>query len=56
MCGNSLVEPPEECDDRNQDSNDGCSQGCEIEQGWDCKNSPSKCEPVCGDGMVVGSE
>jgi len=36
ICGNSLLESPEECDDKNQESNDGCSETCEIEEGWDC--------------------
>ncbi len=31
VCGNGTVEPPEECDDGNNDDGDGCSAVCEIE-------------------------
>jgi cysteine-rich repeat protein len=30
-CGNAIVEPPEECDDGNTSSGDGCSSFCTIE-------------------------
>ena len=38
QCGNSIVEPWEQCDDGNQSSYDGCSDQCLIE--------------VCGDGVL----
>lgn len=31
VCGNSIIEPGEECDDGNTDSGDGCSLTCESE-------------------------
>jgi cysteine-rich repeat protein len=31
MCGNSIVEPPETCDDGNLIGGDGCSMMCQIE-------------------------
>ena len=31
VCGNSIVEPPEECDDGNVIDGDGCSSVCTIE-------------------------
>ena len=40
ICGNGLIEEPEECDDRNRRDNDGCSSTCRSEVG------------VCGDGRV----
>jgi cysteine-rich repeat protein len=30
-CGNDIVDPPETCDDGNQDDGDGCSSSCQIE-------------------------
>ena len=33
VCGNEIVEPPEQCDDGNQNDNDGCSANCTIEEG-----------------------
>lgn len=32
-CGNGTKDPGEECDDNNQNSGDGCSSACQIEQG-----------------------
>lgn len=56
----------ETCDDGNKTSGDGCSAGCQVEQGWKCdavngKNHDkfgwmvSKCYK-CGNGKVEGSE
>jgi cysteine-rich repeat protein len=33
VCGNSIIEPGEQCDDGNTNSNDGCSSTCQIEPG-----------------------
>jgi cysteine-rich repeat protein len=30
-CGNRIIEPPETCDDGNQDDGDGCSATCQVE-------------------------
>jgi cysteine-rich repeat protein len=27
-----------------------------IEPGWTCSGSPSGCSPVCGDGLIRGTE
>lgn len=40
LCGNGVLEPPEECDDRNARNADGCSSRCFLERGY------------CGDGIV----
>lgn len=37
ICGNGVLEPPEQCDDGNTDAGDGCDAACDVE--------PS----VCGD-------
>jgi cysteine-rich repeat protein len=42
ICGNSVVEPPEECDDGNNVDLDGCNSNCIIE--------------FCGDGVVQPPE
>ena len=47
------------CDDGNDEAGDGCFE-CQIEFGWDCHVSPLTgvllCNPICGDGVRVGSE
>ncbi len=52
--GDLLVD--EECDDKNTNNGDGCSDNCEIEDGWECDGgSPTLCSqkvPACGDGIV----
>eukprot|EP00960_Hanusia_phi_P007827 223922-Hanusia_phi.AAC.4 len=35
-CGDGIVTAPEECDDGNSVSGDGCSSTCQVEQGWEC--------------------
>ena len=40
ICGNGVLESPEECDDSNRRDNDGCSSTCRAEVG------------ICGDGKV----
>ena len=41
-CGNGVIDAPEECDDGNRLSGDGCSGGCRLE--------------VCGNGIVDAGE
>lgn len=36
LCGNALLDFPEDCDDGNNVDGDGCTRLCEIEQGWQC--------------------
>ncbi len=36
MCGNSLLDPGEQCDDGNAVGGDGCSETCQVESGWQC--------------------
>jgi cysteine-rich repeat protein len=35
-CGNSVIDPGEQCDDGNDFIGDGCSNTCQIENGWQC--------------------
>jgi cysteine-rich repeat protein len=46
----------EGCDDGNIEADDGCSDQCVVEAGWTCDGTPSDCEPICGDGLIVGTE
>ena len=58
-CGNGIVSPEEACDDANRIDGDGCSASCQVEQGWACNQTqagPSTCLPICGDGLLAGSE
>jgi fibro-slime domain-containing protein len=52
-----VLDPGEQCDDRNTASGDGCSSTCQIEPGWSCIGSPSVCtKTVCGNGIVETGE
>jgi len=53
---NGTVVTGENCDDGNLNTGDGCANNCTVEAGWSCTGSPSVCAPVCGDGLVTGSE
>lgn len=50
MCGNSILNTAEECDDGNRNNGDGCSASCKIEQTgfWDCGLIGAKCKEMCG--------
>ena len=39
-CGNGILDLPEDCDDGNTRSGDGCSSTCTVEPGWRCYNYP----------------
>ncbi|MFA7682325.1 MAG: DUF4215 domain-containing protein, partial [Candidatus Peribacteraceae bacterium] len=70
VCGNSIVETGEECDDGNTEMDDGCSDTCALEDGFVCgeaetsPDGPSICTPIypglpkstCGNGIIQGSE
>ena len=49
VCGNSLLEMSEACDDGNVVNGDGCSSTCAVETGyWDCDLVGTACLPKCG--------
>ena len=66
VCGDKALGGEEECDDGNVEDGDGCSSSCMIEVGYSCVHyavppypcgvSEDWCMPVCGDGLVLGSE
>jgi len=56
-CGDGLLDVQEDCDDGNTIAGDGCDLRCNVEEGWTCtEESPSVCEPICGDQVLVGDE
>ena len=57
-CGNSSLDPGEECDDGNTNSGEGCSATCRLETDWACPNTGQPCisTVVCGDGRISGNE
>ena len=57
VCGDGILSPPEECDDRNLRSGDGCSRRCKVSCGWKCPVVGKKCvRDTCGDGIVDAGE
>lgn len=56
ICGNGRLTAAEVCDDGNTTDGDGCSSECSQQDGWFCPYAGKRCEPYCGDGLVVGSE
>jgi cysteine-rich repeat protein len=36
VCGNSILDPGEQCDDGNATPGDGCSETCQVESGYQC--------------------
>jgi cysteine-rich repeat protein len=50
VCGNSILEAGEQCDDGNTASGDGCSSTCQVEDA--CPSDPDKTTPgICGCGI-----
>lgn len=47
VCGNSVNESGEKCDDGNSVSGDGCSSSCLIETGWACRDNSDSLS-LCG--------
>jgi fibro-slime domain-containing protein len=58
VCGDGMVTAPfEACDDGNKVGGDGCSADCKtVEPGWQCRVPGKPCVPLCGDGVITGSE
>ena len=64
-CGDGVV-GAEACDDGNRTEGDGCSSACEVEDGYRCTGTPSRCarcgngrlevNETCDDGNLVGGD
>ena len=55
VCGNSIVEGTEECDDGNQEPGDGCEADCTTSPPV-CGNSVVEEGEICDDGNVVDGD
>jgi cysteine-rich repeat protein len=53
-CGNRVIDPGEQCDDGNTYIDDGCSNTCQIEPGWQCSD-PTEAAEVPDGGFEAGS-
>ena len=51
------INTTEQCDDGNRDNGDGCSQFCQIEEGYACSGTPSECaeQDTSGAGGEAGN-
>ena len=51
-----MTDDKDKCDDGNKLPDDGCSDKCLVEEGWECKegspDSRDRCSDKCGDGLV----
>ncbi|KAF4750948.1 hypothetical protein FOZ62_014810, partial [Perkinsus olseni] len=52
VCGDGLRVGPEECDDGNARSKDGCSSTCEVEAGWICRGRARDKRDYCSRLMI----
>src|SRR5690606_1547622 len=57
-CGNSVLEPGEECDDGNLEPNDGCNDLCVQNLDYRCLQPGQPCIRLhrCGDNRITGTE
>ncbi|MFZ5889497.1 MAG: DUF4215 domain-containing protein [Myxococcota bacterium] len=53
VCGNSLIDANEGCDDGNARTGDGCDGSCKVENGYSCPKPGEPCTStlICGDGL-----
>ncbi|MBT8054864.1 MAG: hypothetical protein KJN69_13310 [Gammaproteobacteria bacterium] len=55
-CGNSLLDPGEQCDDGNVLAGDGCSDQCQVEPGYSCSApiAPNLTNQIADPGFEAG--
>ena len=58
ICGDSIVEGNEACEDGNTTNGDGCSSDCRVEAGYECPYVGRPCilRSLCGNGKVEPGE
>ncbi len=56
MCGNTVVEAGEECDDGNVTPGDGCDEFCLDETGTTCGDGTPEGDEECDDGNTVDDD
>ena len=54
--GRRALDAGEACDDGNTSNGDGCSNACDVENGYECSGAPSSCHKKCGNGTVNASD
>src|SRR6188768_3955767 len=54
-CGGAALDDGEECDDGNTAPDDGCSETCTLEDGFNCVVAGASCEE-CGNGVKESAE
>ena len=52
-CGNGVIDAGEQCDDGNNFIDDGCSNTCQIESGWQC-TSPTPAGTIADPSFEAG--
>jgi cysteine-rich repeat protein len=55
-CGDGVVDGDEVCDDGDEVPDNGCSNDCEVNEGYTCRGEPSVCitgAGTCGDPFVI---
>ena len=58
-CGDGVLDEGEACDDGINDGSSGCTEYCDVVDGYICDGEPgqvSVCEVWCGDGVIFGDE
>jgi cysteine-rich repeat protein len=58
VCGDRILTAPEQCDDGNAQSGDGCSAMCTLEPGFICPAPGMPCQhsAACGDRILTAPE
>ena len=58
VCGDGVVNyaAGETCDDGGTEGGDGCSSGCDLEDGYVCLGAPSSCAAACGNYALDAGE
>lgn len=59
ICGDGAIGSTETCDDGNATPGDGCSELCQVEQGWICAQAGSACVRLsenCGNAQLNDGE
>jgi fibro-slime domain-containing protein len=57
VCGDGVLAGSEACDDGNTADGDGCSAGCQVEQGWACPAGTSCVDlQICGNAILEVGE
>jgi len=51
ICGDGVIQTPEQCDDGNEDADDGCSLDCRVECGDGVVGAAETCDSTIADGM-----